>query len=145
MPRTVTNQAALGTGYADEIANSYDMLAAQPTLQETGGVFTTFDANEQVLYIRNAPVSVFEPRVVFISLDDMVALDNLIVRLYYRLAAGGAFVQYDYIVFTGIDGGLANGNKMIAVELLPCRFGVQVTIQQTVGAADFPWSAVEEA
>jgi hypothetical protein len=145
MPRTITNQAALGTGYADEIANSYDMLAAQPTLQETGGVFTTFDANEQVLYIRNAPVSVFEPRVVFISLDDMVALDNVQIRVYYRIAAGGGLLLYDYAQYTGIDGGLANGNKLIAVELLPCRFGVEVSLQMTVGQADFPWSVVEEA
>ena len=144
MPRTVTNQAALGTGYADEIANSYDMLAAQPTLQETGGVITS-DGTEQIVYIRNAPVSVFEPRVVFISLDDMVALDNVQIRVYYRLAAGGALLLYDYAVYTGLDGGLANGVKIIAVELLPCRFGVEVSLQQTVGNADFAWSAVEGA
>jgi len=144
MPRTLTNQAALGTSLADEVTGTYDLLAAQPVLQETGGTLTS-DGTEQVLYVRNAPVSVFEPRVVMISLDDMIALDNLIVRLYYRLALGGAWVQYDYIVFTGIDGGLANGCKMITVELLPCRFGVEVTIQMTVGTADFPWSAVEEA
>ena len=144
MPRTLTNQAALGTSLADELTGAYDLLAAQPVLQETGGTLTS-DGTEQVLYVRNAPVSVFEPRVVMISLDDMIALDNLIVRLYYRLALGGAWVQYDYIVFTGIDGGLANGCKMITVELLPCRFGVEVTIQMTVGTADFPWSAVEEA
>jgi len=144
MPRTVTNQAALGTGFADEIVNSYDMLAAQPTLQETGGVITS-DGTEQIVYIRNAPVSVFEPRVVFISLDDMVALDNVIIKVYYRLAAGGALLLYDYAVYTGVDGGLANGVKIFAGELLPCRFGVEVSLQMTVGAADFPWSVMEEA
>jgi hypothetical protein len=144
MPRTITNQAALGTGYADEIANSYDMLAAQPTLQETGGVLTS-DATEQVLYIRNAPISVFEPRVLFISLDDMVALDTTTIRVYYRLAAGGALLQYDYAQYIGIDGGLANSNKIIAVTLLPCRFGVEVTLEMSVGAADYAWSVVEEA
>lgn len=144
MPRTVTNQSVLGTSYGDEILGTYDLATAEPVLQETGGVIAS-DGTEQVVYIRNAPAGVFDPRVVMISLDDMIALDNVIIRLYYRLVAGGGFIQYDYIVFTGIDGGLANGNKMIAVQLAPCRFGVQVTLQMTVGTADFPWTAVEEA
>jgi len=144
MPRTLTNQAALGTSYADEIVNSYDLLAAQPVLQETGGTLTS-DGSEQDVYIRNAPVSVFEPRVVFISLDDMVALDDVKIRLYYRIADGGGWLQFDYANYVGADGGLANGNKLIAVELLPCRFGVRLTLQQDVGTADFLWSVVEEA
>ena len=144
MPRTITNQAALGTSYADEITNSYDMLESQPTLQETGGVLAS-DGTEQVVYIRNAPVSVFAPRVVYISLDDMIALDNVQIRVYYRIALGGGLLLFDYAQYTGIDGGLANGVKLIAIELLPCRFGVEVTLQMTVGAADFPWSVVEEA
>lgn len=144
MPRTLTNQAALGTSLADEIANSYDMLAAQPSLQETGGTLTS-DATEQTLYVRNAPVSVFEPRVVFISLDDMIALDTTTIRVYYRIIAGGGWLQYDYAQYIGIDGGLANGNTVIAVTLLPCRFGVEVTLEMSVGAATYDWSVVEEA
>ena len=144
MPRTLTNQAALGTSYADELDAIYDVAEAMPVLQETGGTLTT-DGTEQNLYIRNAPESTFAPRVVMISLDDMVALDDLTVRLYYRLADGGGWVQYDYANYVGADGGLANNNKMIAVTLLPCRHGVRLTVQQTVGAADLPWSVVEEA
>jgi len=144
MPRTLTNQAALGTSYADEIALSYDMLESQPTLQETGGSLVVADTELDV-YIRNAPVSVFEPRVVFIDLDGMVALDDLAVRVYYRITAVGGWLLYDYANYIGADGGLANGVKLIAVEMLPCRFGVRVTLQMSVGSAEFPWSAVEEA
>lgn len=144
MPRTLTNQAALGTSYADELTAIYDMAEAEPTLQETGGTLTT-DGTEQNLYIRNAPESVFAPRVVMISLDDMVALDDLDVRVYYRIADGGGWLLYDYANYVGADGGLTNSRVMIAVSLFPCRHGVRLTVQQTVGTADLPWSVVEEA
>ena len=144
MPRTLTNQAALGTSYADELDAIYDFAEATPTLQETGGTLTT-DGTEQNLYIRNAPESVFAPRVVMISLDDMVALDDLDVRVYYRIADGGGWILYDYANYVGADGGLTNGRVMIAVSLFPCRHGVRLTVQQTVGTADLPWSVVEEA
>ena len=144
MPRTVTNQAALGASYAGPINAIYSYAEATPVLQETGGSLVVSDTELDV-YIRNAPVSVFEPRVVFIDLDGMVALDNLAVRVYYRIYDGGGWLLYDYANYIGADGGLANGVKLIAVEMLPCRFGVRVTLQMSVGSAEFPWSAVEEA
>ena len=84
----LTNQSKLGAGLTDEIIATYDMVNALPVMQETGGTLLT-DGTEQILYIRNAPVSVFDPRVVMIGLDDMVALDDLTVRIYYRLSDGG--------------------------------------------------------
>jgi hypothetical protein len=148
MPRTTTNQANLGIGQlADtltELEVVYDTAVATPVLQETGGTLTS-DGTEQDLYQRNAPESVFEPRVVLISLDDMVALDTTNIRVYYRLADGGGWLQFDYAQYVGIDGGLANNNKIIGVDLLPCRHGVRVTLEMTVGAATYVWSAVEEA
>ena len=144
MPRTLTNQSALGAGFGPDIDDLHDALEAMPVLQETGGTLTT-DGTEQNLYIRNAPESVFAPRVVFISLDDMVALDDLDVRVYYRIADGGGWLLYDYANYVGADGGLTNSRVMIAVSLFPCRHGVRLTVQQTVGTADLPWSVVEEA
>lgn len=38
MPRTLTNQAALGTSYADELDAIYDVAEAMPVLQETAGL-----------------------------------------------------------------------------------------------------------
>lgn len=139
----MVNQSALGAGYGDEIVNGYTLQAGELVLSETGGSLLT-DASEQILYVRDAPMSVFDPRCVMIGLDDMVALDNLQVRVYYRLADAGAWHLYDYAQYTGADGGLADGKKMIAIELLPCRHGVQVTVQMTVGTATLPWCAVEE-
>ena len=139
----ITNQSQLGGSFGPDIANAYDILASQPTLSETGGVLTT-DGNVQVLWIANSPMSTFEPRVLYIDLDDMVALDSLDIRVYYRIAPGGAFILYDMANYLGADGGLANGVTLIAIEFLPCRYGVEVTVQQTVGAADLPWSVVEE-
>ena len=139
----ITNQSQLGGSFGPDIANAYDILASQPTLSETGGVLTT-DGNVQVLWIANSPMSTFEPRVLYIDLDDMVALDSLDIRVYYRIAPGGAFILYDMANYLGADGGLANGVTMIAIEFLPCRYGVEVTVQQTVGTADLPWSVVEE-
>ena len=140
---SITNQSKLGASYGPDIANGYDILASQPVLQETGGTLTT-DGNVQVLWVANAPMSTFEPRVLYIDLDDMVALDSLDVRVYYRIAPGGGWALYDMANYLGADGGLANGVTMIAIEFLPCRFGVEVTVQQTVGAADLPWSVIEE-
>ena len=139
----ITNQSQLGGSFGPDIANAYDILASQPTLSETGGVLTT-DGNVQVLWIANSPMSTFEPKVLYIDLDDMVALDSLDVRVYYRIAPGGAFILYDMANYLGADGGLANGVTLIAIEFLPCRYGVEVTVHQTVGAADLPWSGVEE-
>ena len=139
----ITNQSQLGGSFGPDIANAYDILASQPTLSETGGVLTT-DGNVQVLWIANSPMSTFEPRVLYIDLDDMVALDSLDIRVYYRIAPGGAFILYDMANYLGADGGLANGVTLIAIEFLPCRYGVEVTVQQTVGATDLPWSVVEE-
>lgn len=143
MHRSLTNQSALGGSLADEIINGYALQSSELVLSETGGSLLT-DGTEQLLYVRDAPMSVFDPRVVMIGLDDLVALDDLKVRLYYRLSDAGAWHLYDYANYIGADGGLTNGRTMIAVALLPCRFGVQLTVQQDVGTATLPWCVVEE-
>ena len=68
-----------------------------------------------------------------INLDDMVALDAIIVRLYYRYASEGGWVQEDYQPYANIDGGLANGSKSISIRLDPNPYGVRVTLAQTSG------------
>lgn len=148
MPRTATNQAALSSGDMaaplSELEVIYDSTVAAPVLQETGGVLTS-DGTEQEFFVRENPDATFDPRVVYISLDDMVALDTTNIRVYYRIAHGGGWLQHDYAQYVGIDGGLANGNKVISIDLLPNRHGVRVTLEMTVGSADFAWEAIEEA
>jgi hypothetical protein len=78
-----------------------------------------------------------------INLDNMVALDAIIVRLYYRYSSGGDWIQEDYQPYADIDGGLANGNKSISVKLDPNPYGVRVTLAQTSGTARaFGWFVV---
>ena len=90
----LTNQSQLGADLAGEIETSYDLLAAQPVLSETGGTLTT-DGTEQALHVRNAPMFVFAPRLLLIWLDDMVALDDPKVRVYDRLVLRDACKSTD--------------------------------------------------
>jgi hypothetical protein len=110
----------------------FNAVNAMLTLTETGGTLTA-DGTEQNLYINNLPAGEFDPRVVFVDLDNMAAGDTTVFRVYYRLNAGGGLQLYDYIQYNGADGGLPNGRKLISIALLPNRFGVQVTLQQTAG------------
>jgi len=110
----------------------FNAVNAMLTLTETGGTLVA-DGTEQNLYINNLPAGEFDPRVVFVDLDNMAAGDTTVFRVYYRLNAGGGLQLYDYIQYNGADGGLPNGRKLISIALLPNRFGVQVTLQQTAG------------
>ena len=91
----------------------------------------------------HVPVGVAKPQILKINFDNMVAGDAIVMRLYYRYASGGGWVQEDYQPYAGIDGGLANGSKSISVRLDPNPYGVRVTLAQTSGTARaFSWFAV---
>ena len=45
MVTSLTNQSKLGAALTDEIVNGYDLLAAMPTLSETGGSLLTDGAS----------------------------------------------------------------------------------------------------
>ena len=127
------------------VEDALDFLAAELTLQETGGILTS-TAVEQTLYVNDAPVGCFEPRVLFCDLDLMAAGgDQVTFRVYYRIADGGGPLLQDVQVYTGVDGGLANSITLVAIDLYPNRFGVRVSLQRT-GGADyaFPWSVMEK-
>lgn len=101
-------------------------------LQETGGTLVA-DGTEQNVYIVNAPTAEFKPLVTFINLDNMQIGDATAIRLYYRIANGGAWLLHDFQGFSDADGGLTNGKVSIAIDLLPNRYGVRLTLQQTAG------------
>ena len=92
------------------------------------------DGTEQNTFVNSNPLGVHVPTVEFIDLDEMVGGDQVLIRVYYRLAQGGAWEMQDYAAYVGIDGGLANGLTIIAVDLYPNRFGVRVTLEQSAGA-----------
>ncbi len=142
---SLTNQSVAPYLTLIRVEDALDFLAAELTLQETGGTLTS-TAAEQTLYIDNAPVGCFEPRVLFCDLDLMAAGgDQITFRVYYRIADGAALLLHDVQVYTGVNGGLANSITLIVIDLYPNRFGVRVSLQRTGGADyDFPWAVMVE-
>lgn len=132
----LTNQSIAPYSVTETLDQIHELDAAILTLQETGGTLTA-DGNEQTLYLNDTPLGCFEPRVVFVDLDNMQSGDTTEFRVYYRIKSqdvhAGALELQSYQSYTGIDGGLANGTKLIAIDLYPNRFGVQVTLQQSAG------------
>ncbi|GAH41323.1 unnamed protein product [marine sediment metagenome] len=127
----LTNEAT-GTATSCAVEEIFDLVNATLTLRETGEVLLA-DGTEQNTYVSNTPLGVHKPIVEFISLDEMIGGDTTVIRVYYRLAQGGGWLLTDYQSYTGINGGLANSVTVIAVDLLPNRFGIRVTLTQTAG------------
>lgn len=126
------------------IDDTFALANAQLTLLETGGTLTANGA-EQILYINNAPLGNYRPVVAYVDLDNMAGGDTTVLRVYYRLIAGGALQLWDYNAYVGADGGLANGMEMVSIDLGPARFGVQVTLEQSAGVnRDYVWSVFVE-
>jgi hypothetical protein len=128
----ITNQS-IATGAVDETVDQiHELVAAEFTLQETGGTLLA-DGSEQTLYINDNPLGCFHPRTLIVDLDNMQAGSTTVIRVYYRLNAGGGLQLWDYHTYTGADGGLASNRKLISADLLPTRFGVKITLEQTAG------------
>lgn len=109
------------------IDNIFDLVNAILTLTETGGTITT-DGTEQNVYINNAPSGIFDPKIVQIDFTNHTATETVVIREYYRIKSGGGLIKKDESQFAGVqDPPLKN------VTLEPNRFGVQVTIEKTVG------------
>jgi len=128
----ITNQSVAPYSVTETLAQIHELDTAVLTLQETGGTLTA-DGNEQTLYINDNPLGCFGPRTLFVDLDLMLAGDTTVIKVYYRLKAGGGLQLWDYHTYTGADGGLASARKLISADLLPTRFGIKVTLQQTAG------------
>jgi hypothetical protein len=140
----LTNLSLAPASVADTADQIHELVAAELTLQETGGTLTA-DGTEQTLYINNNPLGCFHPRTLFVDLDNMQAGSTTVIRVYYRLNAGGGLQLWDYHTYTGADGGLASNRKLISADLLPTRFGVQVTLEQTAGTyRNYDWEMFTE-
>ena len=114
------------------IKDIYNLENAELVLTESGGILTA-DGTEQNVYLNNAPAGAYDPRCILIDLDAMAAADTdtLAIKVYYRLKSGGGLQLFDYTLYSGTDGGLTDSKKIIAVELLPNRFGTWVTATAT--------------
>lgn len=124
----------------DIITDTFDLANAILKLTETGGSLTA-TALEQTVYINNTPLGVFEPRKVKIDCSNMAWGDIVILRWYERIVSGGELVLKDELELRDVQ-----TSRIKDIELEPNRFGVQVTLQQTAGAAFrvFPWEVLYE-
>jgi len=128
----LTSQSVAPASLINDVRDVREIVDAGLTLQSTHGAITSTDA-EQDIYINDAPLGSYKCLHLFVDLDLMQAGDTIDFHIYYRIEPTGALQLQDYQTYTGADGGLANGEKLIAIDLYPCRFGVQVTIQRTAG------------
>ena len=137
---------ALATTTGANVATILALVSAELTLDESNGVLTaTGPGTEDNVYINAGPAGSFKPRVVKIDLDLMVGGDTTVIRYYERLTPGVAWWLMDYESYAGVDGGLLNGVKAIYVEMQPNRYGVRVTLEQTVGAVkNYQWERLSE-
>jgi len=136
---------SIATGAVDDTVEQIQAsVDASLVLSSTGGTLTA-DGSEQTVYIDNEPLGCFSPAVLFIDLDNMLAGDTVVIRAYYRLSDGGTLKLWDMQSFTGIDGALANGAKILDISFEPNRHGFQVTLEQTAGTyRAFPWELFAE-
>ena len=107
------------------------------TLNETGNTLTT-DGAVQILWENNAPFGVFEPLVLKLDFTNQTAAETVVVRLWERIAAGGALIEFDQQTFVGVQSPLGK-----YIDLKPNRFGVRITLERTAGVAkDYVWEVM---
>ena len=128
----LTSQSVAPATLVDDVRNVREIVDAELTLQSTHGTITSA-AGALDIYINEAPLGSYKCLHLFVDLDNMDQDDTVEFRVYYRIAPAGGLQLQDYQTYTGVDGGLANSKKLIAIDLYPCRFGVEVTIQRTAG------------
>lgn len=124
-----------------DVTDILEVTNALPTLTETGGMVTT-DGTEQNVYINLVPLGIFKPICVKVDFTNQTVTETVIVRTYYRITAGLAdpFTLQDEVTYVG-----PVSPELINIELEPNRFGVQVTIEKTVGTnRAYNWEAFYE-
>lgn len=142
--RALTEQSLATGAVGPVVEDTFDLLNASLTLQETGGLLTA-DGTEQNLYIANAPLGTYRPVVLFVDLDNMAGGDTTEFRVYYRITDGGGLQLHDFASYVGVDGGLANSRKLITIGLNPTRFGIRISLTQTAGVnRTYRWSVYIE-
>lgn len=112
-------------------------------LTETGGTLTT-DGNEQNLYINNAPAGVYRPICLSVDFTNHTATETVVIKVYSRIRPGGNMILKDTKTFIGTAE--LTTIKLIDIDLKPNRYGIQITIQKTVGTnRAYDWEVSYEA
>jgi len=128
----LTSQSVAPATLVNDVRDVREIVDAELTLQSTHGTITSA-AGALDIYINEAPLGSYKCLHLFVDLDNMDQGDTIEFCVYYRIAPAGGLQLQDYQTYAGVDGGLANSKKLIAIDLYPCRFGAEVTIQRTAG------------
>ena len=129
----------VGASYpVQRLLDIFNIVNAMLVTTETGGTLTTTGGVDNV-YINAAPAGVYEPLAVKIDLTGMGAGHTVEVRTLYQIRPGAAIpILEDLVTFTGVQ---TLPLKHLALE--PNRYGVQVTLERTVGGAlDVDWEVI---
>ena len=122
---------------AENVVSIMAVTDGLETLTQTGGSLTT-DGTEQTIYVNESPAGVFRPITVKIDFTAHTGTETLVVRTYYRIADGGAYIQQDEATYIGVIDPL-----LLNITLEPNRYGVKVTIEKTAGTnRAYPWEAM---
>ena len=103
------------------------VASATGVLTETGGTLTT-DGNEQNIYINESPAGLYVPRTLKIDTTNHTATETIVIKEYYRIETGGAYLEHDELTYAGVI-----TEDEITVYLDPNRYGIKVTIEKTAG------------
>jgi hypothetical protein len=118
----------------------HNLVNAIQTLTETGGTITS-TAAELDIYRVETPMGIFKPIALKLDTTNMGAADEIIIRVYERIIAGGLLHLSDEVPFVGVQ---AIPIKTISLD--PNRFGIQVTIDETAGAhVAYDWAVTFES
>ena len=102
-----------------------EVTDSEAILTEVTGTITT-DGNEQTFYTEENPAGIFEPRCCKIDFTNQTATETVDIKVYYRIAPGGAMILQSNTTFAG-----AQDPDLINVGLEPNRYGIRITIQNT--------------
>ena len=117
------------------VGTKVDNVESKLDLQLDGGTITT-DGTEQDVYLNDAPAGPLENLVLQIDFTNQTAAENVVVRTYYRIKAGGNLILDDEVAFAGV-----RDPALIDVELKPNRYGIRVTLERIAGAAqNYDWN-----
>lgn len=104
-----------------------EVTDSEAILTEVADTITT-DGTEQTVYTEENPAGIFEPRLFSLDFTNHTGTETLVVRVYRRIVAGGAMIEFSDTPFAGVQDPLGKD-----VDLSPNRYGIRITIEKTAG------------
>ena len=84
---------------------------------------------------------VYRPLTAIIDFANSTAAETITVRLLYRITLGGPLTVMDELDFDGVI-----SPPLIEIALSPTRYGIQIVLERTAGAAlTYDWEVFYEA